>query len=300
MDLYSIHVKLTKYNEDKYRVTKLFLIIMAILTELILFSFFIKVAFQFPFIFVNMAKLNPSSFNSILILVVGTLSTILAIVFALSQFIISNIVDKYSVQMIEKYEKSPKIAIFRINILIISFAFFLLVAPNLIRQLPLFYILGIILSTYSFIISFVFLIDFIEYMFTIINPSKFADTQKKDIIKAIINRNEKDANLGIIAMGDITIKLMRKGEEKVGLKYINYFKDIFMEFMDLRQGNPEKYKIEVFRIYENKDNKNNVLEYIINEYLRIYKEALLKKQDIISKKVSDNLFQILNVIMYDK
>lgn len=279
---------------------KSFLILIAIIIELALITYFMKFSFQFPFLFVKMNILASHDFNDTLKLIIATLVTILAIVFALSQFIISNIVDKYSIQMIENYEKTPETALFRINILIIAVAFFLLVIPNLKTFLPLLYMIGIMLSIYLFIISFVFLMEFIQYMFTIINPSKFSDTQKTQVINAIISQNEKIVRQDIRSMGDVAIKLIRKGEEKVGLKYINHFRDIFLEFMELREKYPDKYEIEVFMPYENKENKNNVFEYIKDEYLRIYKESLSNKQDVLSQKVKDNLFEIMKVILYAK
>jgi hypothetical protein len=300
MNLFIITEKIAKHPDKIQYCYKSFLIIIAIFIELALISYFMKVSLQFPFLFVKMKILATQNFKDTLTLIIATLATILSIVFALSQFIISNIVDKYSIQMIEKYEKTPETALFRVNILIIAITFFLLVIPNLKTSFPLFYIMGIIFSIYLFIISFIFLMEFIQYMFTIINPSKFSDTQKKQVINAIISQNEEDVRQGIRSMGDIAIKLMRKGEEKVGLKYINHFKDIFLEFMKLREKYPNKYKIEVFKPYENKENKNNVFKYIQDEYLRIFKECLAKEQDVLSQKVTDNLFEIMNVILYAK
>jgi hypothetical protein len=298
MNFSRVNEKIINYHPNNYTSTKLFLIVIAIFAELFLILFFLNVTFQFPFLSVNITLLNQFSFTSILTLIVATLSTILAIVFALSQFILSNIADKYSIQAIEKYENSPKTALFKVYILIITFTFFLLVTSNISETIPLLLLIGLILSIYSFIISFGFLIDYIGYMFTIINPSKFADIQKNDVIKAISLRNDMDTNEGIIAMGDITIKLMRRGEEKVCLKFINHFKEIFIEFMKLRKENPEMYEIKVFAPYQSEENKNNILDYILNEYLRVYKESLEKKQDVISQKITDNLYEILNVILY--
>jgi hypothetical protein len=300
MNLSIITEKITKHPEKIQYCYKSFLIVIAILIELALISYFMKASLQFPFLFVKMKILITQNFKDTLTLIIATLATILSIVFALSQFIISNIVDKYSIQMIEKYEKTPETALFRVNILIIAITFFLLVIPNLKTSFPLFYTIGVIFSIYLFIISFIFLIEFIQYMYAIINPSKFSDNQKEQVITAIISQNEKDVREGIRSMGDIAIKLMRKGEEKVGLKYINHFRDIFLKFMELKRKYPDKYKIEVFKPYENKENKNNVLEYINDEYLRIFKESLANEQDVLSQKVKDNLFEIMKVIIYAK
>lgn len=288
--------EIKNYKRNRYNLTKSFLIIAAILIEFALI-YFIYLSFQSPFI-ANPEILKQFDFKAILTLIIATLSTILAIVFAVSQFILSNIVDKYSIQIIEKYEKSPKTRLFAIDIFIIIFTFFLLATPNLNTIFPFLYMIGITISLYFFIISFIFLNDYIKYMFTIINPSKFADEQKNDVIKAIINQNEEDLKQGIIAMGDITYKLMKKGEEKVCLKYLNHFNDIFQRFMELRDKNPEKYQIIVFRPYERRENKNNLQEYILNEYLRLYKESITAKQDKISQKIVDNLYETLNVVMY--
>lgn len=69
--------------------------------------------------------------------------------------------------------------------------------------------------------------------------------------------------------------------------------------MELRVES-EMYLVEVFRIFEAGETRNNVLSYILNEYFRIYKESTEKKQDVISNNISDNLFSILVGVIYDE
>lgn len=248
---------------------------------------------------VNNELLNPSNFNEFLKVIIASLSTLLAIVFALSQFILTNIIDRYSMQIIEKYENSSKTRLFILYILIIVFSVFLWVTPNLSTFSPLAYLFGIILAIYFFIISFAYLVDYIEYMFNLINPLKFADVQKNDVVQAIRDQKEEDVKNGINAMGDITIKLMRRGEEKICLEYIDYIKNIFLEFMDLKPKNPKKYKIKAApRVQGIKKNRNNVLDYILKEYDRIYRESLTLKQEDISEQISRNLYQIMYGVLY--
>ena len=276
---------------NKYDLAKFVLIISAYSSEILLLNTLFSNSQA-----VNLEFMKLIDFSKVLPVVIASLATILAIVFALSQFILSNIVDKYSVQIIEKYEKSSKNRLFIIYILIIISAFLLLLIPN--PNSNLLSVFALILITYYFIISFVFLINYIYYMFILINPIKFADVQKKDIMKAIINQNENDVKLEIMAMGDIAIKLMRKGEEKVCLEYIDKLVKIFIEFVVMREKSPDLYKVEVYMVYEKGQTKNNVLEYVVNEYLRIYKESVAKKQDVISQHIVDNLFKIVNGVMY--
>lgn len=315
--IHKLKSKITLYLENQYSLTKFFLIILAVLSEIVLICLFINVPVQKmdlkglmltiftlkPLYFdinINLELLKQTNFNKFLTVVISALSTLLAIVFALSQFIISNIMDKYSVQIIEKYEKNSKTRLFIRYICIISFSFFLMLITNLKTTVPVFYLFSIILISYLFIISFAFLIDYINYMFTLINPLKFVDMQKEDIMMAILNQNENDVRLGIIAMGDTTIKLMRKGEEKICLKYIHYFKDIFLDFMTIRDKSPNLYVIKIFRSYEKGETKNNILNYILNEYFRIYKESTSLKQDVLSKEIVDGLFKILESVIYAK
>lgn len=286
--------KFTQYSSNylnKYVVTKVVLIILAYFSEiLLLYTLFLNPET------INFEIIKLIDFSKILPIIIASLATLLAIVFALSQFILSNIVDKYSVQIIDKYEKSSKNRLFIIYILIIVFAFLLLIIPNSDNNIIL--VLVRILIIYYFIISFVFLIDYINYMFILINPLKFADVQKKDIMMAIIGHEENDVKLEIMAIGDIAIKLMRKGEEKVCLEYIDKLIKIYLEFIALREKSPELYKVEVYMVYEKGETKNNVMEYVVNEYLRIYKESVTKKQDVISQQIVDNLFKIVNGVMH--
>lgn len=282
------------YFKDKYVITKSILLILAYLSGPVFLYAFLNSNHL-----LNIELMMQVDFSKILTLIIGSLTTLLAIIFALSQFILSNIVEKYSTQIIEKYEKSSKNKLFILYIFIIIFSFLLLAIPNLNTYFPLYYLIIISLIIYLFIISFVFLVDYISYMFILINPLKFADIQKNDIMEAIFNQKEEDIKFGIIAMGDITIKLMRKGEEKACLKYISYLKEIFLDFMELRVES-EMYLVEVFRIFEAGETRNNVLSYILNEYFRIYKESTEKKQDVISNNISDNLFSILVGVIYDE
>ena len=138
-----------------------------------------------------------------------------------------------------------------------------------------------------------------DYLFILINPLKFVEVQKKDIMNAIINGNEEDIKTELLAMGDITIKLLRNGEEKVCLCYLDYFKDIFLEFMKLRSEYPDKYVVSIIGFFEEGDTENNILYYIVNEYFRIYKESLSRNQDTISNGIASNLFEILDVVIHE-
>lgn len=320
MDFVSIKEDFTKYinNRNKYDFTKYVLLIIAVISEFSILLVFLNVFteqttiftlkttiinFTFKTTLINISVdanlLDPKIFNEFLKVIIASLSTLLAIIFALSQFILTNIIDRYSMQIIEKYENSSKTRLFIVYILIIVFSFFWWVTPNLNTFVPLAYLFGIILAIYFFIISFVYLIDYIEYMFNLINPLKFANVQKDDVMQAIIDQREEDVKNGINAMGDISIKLMRRGEEKVCLDYINYLKNIFLEFIDLKSKNPQKYKIKsVSRIYGINHNKNNVLEYILKEYDRIYRESLAQKQEDISEQITGNLHKIMIGVLF--
>ena len=77
--------------------------------------------------------------------------------------------------------------------------------------------------------------------------------------------------------------------------------DVFEEFLKLKEANPEKYKPVVNLSYYDRDNtKNNILGYVLDQYLRIFKEAVFKKEEGITRGISDKLFFVLDKCLSEK
>lgn len=280
------------YNYDHYLFIKIIILSIAGVTEFALLILF-SVNYQYPFFNVN--EINLNEFVGILKIIIPSLTTILAILFALSQFILTNIIDKYSSQFVEKHENNSTGFLLFLYVFTILLSFMLAVLP-IAKICPQFFIFGLILSVYLFIISFSVLVDYLHYMFTLINPSKLADVLKDEIINAIINQKEDDVRNDISAMGDIAIKLVKNQEEKASLLYIDYLKEISFDFLKLIREEPDRFNIQddMFHSHE----ENNVLNYILIQYFRIYKLSVDLNNDSVSKRTTDNLFEILFEVLH--
>lgn len=282
-----------EYDIDHYLLIKIIILIIAGVTEFILLILF-SVSYQYPFFNVNAIDL--SEFDGLLKIIIPSLTTILAILFALSQFILTNIIDKYSTQFLERHENNSTGFLLFLYVFTILFSFMLSVLA-MSEFCPQFYVFGLILSVYLFIISFSVLVDYLHYMFTLINPSKLADILKDEIITAIKKQNETDVRDDIIAMGDITTKLIKNHEEKVSIQYIDYLKDISSDFLVLMQEDPDRFNIQDDMFHSQED--NNVLNYILIQYLRIYKLSVDNNSSSVSNRTAKNLFEILNGVLHD-
>jgi len=84
-------------------------------------------------------------------------------------------------------------------------------------------------------------------------------------------------------------------------EYIQTLHNVFEEFLKLKEVNTEKYKPIVNLSHYDRDNaKNNVLGYVLDQYLRIYKEAVFRKEEGITKDTSLKLSLILDMCLTGK
>lgn len=201
--------------------TNLFLLITAIV--------FVIVIFQSCFIF-NDFNEHMSNVNNMLLAIIGASATILAIVFTLSQFILSNVAKKYSPKVFEEYENNPdsfKLFIFYIIIISVSL-FFFLTNDKLTAPLEGIYFFVLSFIIFMFIISFILLIRYIEMLFLYVNPFKYGDYKESLIIKDMVEKEDK-VRENIKDMGDISIKSIISEEDSVTLYYIDKLNNIFLE-----------------------------------------------------------------------
>ncbi|RJS84991.1 MFS transporter [Methanophagales archaeon] len=249
-----------------------------------------KTKFFIPFIFLltvavvifglfNIDLFNKLPITAILSTIAGALAAILAIVFAISQIIISNLSERYSPYILERYKNDPKtmrtlfgfVTVITLSILLLFINAFL---PPTIS----FMLLSALL--FGFVYSFSSFIKYFYFMFEIINPLEFASILEKETIEHIKNQNEKEIQNYISSMGDISVKSLQRNEERVCNEYIQTLYNVFDEFFNLKEANPEKYKPVVNLSYYDRDNaKNNILGYVLDQYSRIYKEAVFRKAE---------------------
>jgi hypothetical protein len=241
----------------------------------------------------NIDLFNNLPITAILSTIAGALAAILAIVFAISQIIISNLSERYSPYILERYKNDPKTmrTLFGFVTVIISSISLLLVNAFLPPTIS-FMLLSVLL--FGFVYSFSLFIKYFYFMFEIINPLKFTSILEKKTVEQITNQNEKEIQNYISSMGDISIKSLQRNEERVCKEYIQTLHNVFEEFLKLKEANLEKYKSVVNLSYYDRDNaKNNILGYVLDQYLRIYKEAVFRKEETIEEEISKKLFSIL-------
>lgn len=309
---------------DKSRITKCSIVI---LTLIIIMLIFYKISDGSILYGLNSFDLNetqltafPSNTNLFEIMI-PSLITILAIVFTLSQFIISTVQERYSAEIMRDYEYLLNSANpFYWYVLIISF----LICVSLIYPLPNLYLnLGLIIFCVVLIFSFIYLlIKYLKYVLDCINPFKFTEIFERGIkSKWENNVNSEDleeSNVifsnGIRSMGDIALKLMGTYEEGVSIEYIDSiyksFSNIVLEINEIEENNLDFRKFNIPKLvkymkYNKKRNNlkkmketiHSAFETVSSQYYRIYQEALKKESDEISKKVIENMNNLLQLVM---
>jgi len=137
-------------------------------------------------------------------------------------------------------------------------------------------------------------------MFEIINPLEFAAILEKETIEQIKNQNEKEIQNYISSLGDISVKSLQRNEERVCNEYIQTLYNVFDEFFKLKEANPEKYKPVVMSYYERDNGKNDILGYVLDQYSRIYKEAVFRKAEGITMETYLKLSFILDKCFTEK
>ena len=243
---------------------------------------------------------NKLPITAILSTIAGALAAILAIVFAISQIIISNLSERYSPYILERYKNDPKTmrTLFGF-VTVITLSILLLFVNTFLTPAISFMLLSTLL--FGFVYSFSLFIKYFQFMFEIINPLEFASILEKETIEYVKKQNEKEIQNYISSLGDISVKSLQRNEERVCNEYIQTLYNVFEEFLKLKEANPEKYKPVVNLSYYDRDNtKNNILGYVLDQYLRIFKEAVFKKEEGITREISDKLFFVLDKCLSEK
>lgn len=292
------HLKMI-YIENKIKLTPSYdntnkiILILSYVSGLAAFWLFFSADPTFPLI--NGDQVDKFFTGVAFQVIIPSLITILAIVFTLSQFIISSISSQYSTQLLKSYEDNSNNNNLFINYLLIiifsSLILFSYKAVNIFIST-----IGAIYCVFLFIFSFRFLVDYIKSLFDYINPSKFGFILENDIIQNILNQNEKEVSTGITAMADISLKSMENYEERVSFEYIDHIYSIFPKFLKIKNKHPSKYPIVSNWLHE-ENNRNNILEYILEEYIRIYRESTNKKKEKISRSIISNLNNLLRDVL---
>lgn len=245
---------------------------------------------------VNKYFIQTIDLGQIFIGISTALAAILAIVFAISQLIISNVSDKYTPHILEKYKEDKRIyltfSIFIVTILIAIFSsIFVKDISNSLK-------LGILLlTTILFGSCFCFLVSYFDYMFDIINPLKFVEKLKEEINDSVKNINENKTKNYVTSLGDIAVKSLRRGEGRTIKQILNTKFEIFENFSALKNNHPKIYRM----CKSSGKERNIVFTYILEQQLRIFKNAIHVKNEDITTEIADKLFDhIFKLIQNEK
>lgn len=235
--------------------------------------------------------------SSILSTIIGAAASILAIVFAISSLIISNISERYSPHILKVYEEeAPTKRTLLSFVLITAFSMILLFLYQLIPSAISFMLL--VSAITGFVTALVFLIDYFFYMFRILNPLRFSDVLKNKTLQFVERQNEKEVQDYIMSLGDVAARAFERKEVRISTQYLRILYDVFEGYIALKAQEPEKYKL--VEGFSSAEKRNCVLLYILDEYFRIFRYSVLGKEEIISKEIVRNLFAILYESLFAK
>ncbi|MCE7698578.1 MAG: hypothetical protein K8E24_006990 [Methanobacterium paludis] len=272
---------------------------MGILILLAFSLVIISLSFSNNFTSFNETQINGFFSNEhVFEIMIPSLVTILAIVFTLSQFIISNTLERYSAEIMKNYENiTNDNSTFTYYIIFIVIMVFILVTYN---NLPFNNGINQCLHAFSgllciifFFCSFILLFKYLNYILNCVNPFKFSEIFKDNIKKKW--REKEDLNEvveGIEIMGDITVRLMVNYEEGVSTHFIESIYELLSEVIDETKKNRSTGMKR-----ETESSVNAIFKSALTQYYRIYQEALDKKRNKISKKIINNLNEILIKVM---
>ena len=216
------------------------------------------------------------------------LAAILAIVFSISLLAVQIVSDKYTPRVLEYFKKNrlTKLTLFSFLLTIVFCIFFLGISDC--NQSV--YAIGFAL----FLVCCCVFVEYFYEMLRIINPIELANLLRNECLKNVKKQDKEGTENVIDSLGDIAIKTIQRNEETVTKKYIQTLYDVFDEFLKLKEMDPEKYEPIVNSYYSRDVDRNNILGCVLDQFFRIYKEAIFRKDDVITEDISDKLFLILH------
>jgi uncharacterized membrane protein YqgA involved in biofilm formation len=297
-------------NKTKFFILPIFLLMVAAVIFGVMALLDVQYSTNPSFLFNNYSiSFNDKLFSklpiiTILSTIAAVLGVILAIVFSLTIIILQYYSEKRTPFTIEEFrrDKITTITLFSfLGMIIISVLYlfvFELLRPVIAFSLFLPVLIGFVLCLCNFVN---FYNKMLERLDLINNPEKLAESLKDKCISNIKDQNEKEIKKDIEILGSTAIKSLQQNDERICGTYVQVLYDVFEEFLKLKEANPEKYKPVVNLSYYDRDNaKNNILGYVLDQYLRIFKEAVFKKEERITREISDKLFFVLDKCLSEK
>lgn len=212
--------------------------------------------------------------------------TILAIVFSISQFTITQLSNNYSPYILERYRRDRLYKwTFWIFIVLAFFSLFTAIYNN--------YMIFMEINLIMFIIGIFLLIFHFGFIMKLMDPKRLLQLLLADIETDIQEGKIDDVEKYTISMGDIATKSLIKKEEKITLDYINGFYDLFTSYLIIlsklkdRKSIPENLRYtDVFGFTIDKVSSN-----IYDHLGRVFLNALNNNEKRVTTEIASKLFQ---------
>lgn len=236
--------------------------------------------------------------SSVLAPIIGASASVLAIVFAISNLVISNISERYSPYVLRLHEEEgPTKKTLYSFVVVVGFSVILLFLCRLIP--PVISFTFFMLNLSGFVFALFLLLEYFSYMFRIINPLKFGDILKNRTLEVVERREDEEIRNYITSLGDVTVRAFDRKEIGICTFYINLLYDTFDGYMQLRSKDLPKYK-SAYSPWQTGRDRNSVMTYVLDEYFRVFKYSVFAKEEIISNQIVQKLFDMSYKILHSK
>jgi hypothetical protein len=213
--------------------------------------------------------------SNVLVSAAAVLGSVFAIVFAFSQFFISNIADKYSPRMLGFFRRNPR---YVIPYLLVFFSTItsvvLLLLLDILSQGYLYLTAGTI--TVTFAVSLLAFLIYHDYIYQVVDPLNFSRIVEKQIRSSL--NNSTYAETGATALADSAIKATnRGGEEENVIAFINSLANVACDSIRSRAS---------------RETENPLFSQVMESLLRIHNAALAKKESNVALHISFKVREI--------
>jgi len=203
------------------------------------------------------------------------LASLLAIIFAISLVAVQILANNYSPRILNIYTEN-----YCVILTVVGFLGSILVLIIYSRiSYPSQFLQAICFGVF-FLCTYVFLNYFYEIL-KIIDPIKLAEIIKIYGNRAIVSKNYSKGEMYISAVGDITLKTVKRNEELVAEKYL----EVLWNFFEASVKSDLKKNIRTTPNFFSYEKYQNLPNSINNEYQRIYKAGVLANESTITQTI---------------
>lgn len=229
----------------------------------------------------NTTRLQGFDPSPVLITEAGALTTIFAIVFGLSQFLISDVGQRYSPKMVVFLRRSRgywgPLAIYSVSTV------FLVSSLTIVHALDPFFNMAIALaSTSLFAVAIAALLRYLHFFRIVADPTSFSEVIVKRLTERLNSADELKE--GAIALSDAATKAMlRGGEEETTLSFLSSMEKVLEHYLEDRLIPPGTFR-------------RQISDEFLKQFVRVYQEAVNRRETGIAEFISSQLYRIGSIL----